>query len=85
MFFLSEPQSIRRSDDIILSEDDTAFAEEAKEDIGKSPKLQHYQRPRLVSESEDYTNVSYNLYAMSVSLKMVKAIPFKIVGADRKI
>ena len=49
------------------SEDDT-FAEDAVDALGRCSGVtsELIRRPRLVSESEDYTNVSYDLYAMSV-------------------
>ena len=46
------------------SQEDDTFAEDS---IGQSSGVIHQlRRSRLVSESEDYTNVSYDLYAMSV-------------------
>ena len=69
---IGTPQRILSADDVILadqsqsnhSQEDDTFAEDS---VGQSSGVIHQlRRPRLVSESEDYTNVSYDLYAMSV-------------------
>ena len=77
MTHLGTPQRIRSADDVILAEqngksshspEDDTFAEDAMEALGRCSGVtaELIRRPRLVSESEDYTNVSYDLYAMSV-------------------
>ncbi len=48
--------------------EDNTFDSDAGAPPGHTGDLElDLRRPRLVSESEDYTNVSYDLYAMSVS------------------
>ena len=71
---------MRSADGVILAEQsqsnhslgDDTFAEDAVEVMGHSSGvMQELRRPRLVSESEDYTNVSYDLYAMSVRIFLI--------------
>ncbi len=70
------PQQVRFSRDmtektnfdaVVQSPEEDTFAEDALDVLGRTAALeQDLRRPRLVSESEDYTNVSYDLYALSV-------------------